>query len=204
MDHIKTYFDMLSRILRDESDGDLMYYLESVNTPEEAMEVIKTLRDKLVDKSTEELEREMWKTKYLTKQDLMDRFEFLIEKQRWFPLWMWEFWDLEEWAEDWADWHWYSHLFREEEEPIAVEIEPLNLKWHPIYEEQFRYKAQHTVNWHEFVAKIWCWKDVFKAFTSDNNEVIVPYRESLEFKTLEEAENYAENILSVRKHFLHP
>lgn len=114
MGHIKTYFDMLSRILREESEWDLMYYLESVDTPEEAMEVIKTLRDKLVDKSTEELEKEMWNTEYLTKQDLMDRFEFLIEKQRWFPLWMWELSDLEEWAKDWADWHWYGHLFEEE------------------------------------------------------------------------------------------
>lgn len=102
---------MLGRILREESDWDLMYYLQNINSPEEAMEVIKTLRDKLVDMSTAELTKEMNKQTYHTKEDLMARFEFIIEKQRNYPLWMWEYSDLEEWAKDWAESNGYSHMF---------------------------------------------------------------------------------------------
>jgi hypothetical protein len=52
---------------------------------------------------------------YPTKEDLLSRFEFIIEKQRGYPLWMWEYWDLEERAEDWARDHWYGYLFRYED-----------------------------------------------------------------------------------------
>ena len=111
MQRIKTYFDMMTRILRQESDWDLMDYLQNISTPEEAMEVIKTLRDKLVDMSTKELEEEMKRSVYQTKEDFMSRFEFIIEKQRGYPLWMWEMSDLEEWAESWARDNWYWHFF---------------------------------------------------------------------------------------------
>lgn len=112
--HIRSYFDMISRILKEESDWDLMYYLDTITTWDEALEVIKTLRNKLVDMSVDELTKSM-EGVYPTKEDLLARFEFIIEKQRGYPLWMWEYWDLEERAEDWANAHWYGYLFKDED-----------------------------------------------------------------------------------------
>lgn len=114
-EHIRTYFDMMSRILRQESDWDLMYYLQNINSPEEAMGVIKTLRYKLVDMSYDELTKEMKKHIYHTKEDLLARFEFIIEKQRGYPLWMWEYSDLEDWASSRAVDNGYWHFFLEED-----------------------------------------------------------------------------------------
>ena len=116
MAHIRNYFEMMTRILREESDGDLMYYLENINKPEEAMEVVRTLRNKLVDMSYNEMTKEMNAVSIQTKEDLLARFEFVVEKQRGYPLWMWEYGDLEEWASSWAEENWYGWLFREEDE----------------------------------------------------------------------------------------
>lgn len=112
--HIRSYFDMISRILKEESEWDLMYYLDTITTWEEALKVIKTLRDKLVDMSVDELTKAM-EGVYPTKEDLLSRFEFIIEKQRGYPLWMWEYWDLEERASSRADGHWYGYLFRDDD-----------------------------------------------------------------------------------------
>lgn len=112
--HIRSYFDMISRILKEESDWDLMYYLDTITTWDEALEVIKTLRNKLVDMSVDELTKSM-EGVYPTKEDLLARFEFIIEKQRGYPLWMWEYGDLEERASSWADNNWYGYLFRDED-----------------------------------------------------------------------------------------
>jgi hypothetical protein len=49
------------------------------------LDVIKTLRDKLVDMSVDELTKSM-EGVYPTKEDLLSRFEFIIEKQRGYPL----------------------------------------------------------------------------------------------------------------------
>lgn len=115
MQHIRNYFDMMSRILRQESDWDLMDYLQNINSPDEAMEVIKTLRDKLVDFSTEEMKKELSKQTYQTKDEFLARFEFITEKQRGYPLWMWEYGDLEEWASSFAEDTWYEKLFEDDE-----------------------------------------------------------------------------------------
>lgn len=112
--HIRNYFDMMSKILREESEGDLMYYLESIDTPQEAMKVIETLRDRLVEMSYNDMTRRMLEQHYDTKTELLARFEFITEKQRGYPLWMWEYSDIEDWASSWAESNWYGYLFREE------------------------------------------------------------------------------------------
>lgn len=106
---------MMIQILREESDWDLMYYLESINTPEQALEVIKTLRNKLVDKSQQELNKEMGKYNFISKENLIGTFATIVEKQRGYPLWMWEYSDIEDWAKAWADDNGYVRLFIEED-----------------------------------------------------------------------------------------
>ena len=113
MGHIKTYFDMLVKILREESDWDLMYYIQSIDTPEIAFSIIKMLDRKIAEMSYNELTREMGKQKFDNKADLLAKFEFIVEKQRGYPLWMWEYSDLEEWAEDWGRNNGYKHLFED-------------------------------------------------------------------------------------------
>ena len=115
MQRIRNYFDMMTRILKEKSDWDLMDYLHNINTPEEAMEVIKSLRYELVDVSYNELKREMSRQTYQTKEELLARFEFIVEKQRWYPIWMWEYSDIEEWAGDWALENGYWHFFLDED-----------------------------------------------------------------------------------------
>lgn len=114
MEHIKTYFNMMNKILRRKSEGDLMYYLECISTPEQAMTVIKSLREDLVKMATEELTKEMNKQTYHNKEDLINRFAHIIEKQRWYPFWMWEYSDLEEWACSRAEDNGYGHLVDED------------------------------------------------------------------------------------------
>ena len=111
MKNIRTLFQMLTQILKDESEWDLMYYLENINTPEEAFKVIKILREKLVDKSLYEMNREMWKQHFISKENLIGTFITIVEKQRGYPLWMWEYSDAEDWAKSWADDNGYWHLF---------------------------------------------------------------------------------------------
>jgi len=113
---------MMIQILREESDWDLMYYLESINTPEQALEVIKTLRNKLVDKGQQELDKEMKKYNFISKENLIGTFATIVEKQRGYPLWMWEYSDIEDWAKAWADDNGYARLFTEEE-PHSYEDE---------------------------------------------------------------------------------
>lgn len=113
MEHIKTYYDMLSRILRSESEWDLMYYLETITTGDEALKIIRTLKDKLIDMAQRELDREMNRRTYTDRDDLIHRFMFIVEKQRGYPLWMWEYWDIEESARYWADDNWYTPLFED-------------------------------------------------------------------------------------------
>ena len=113
---------MMIQILREESDWDLMYYLESINTPEQALEVIKTLRNKLVDKGQQELDKEMKKYNFISKENLIGTFATIVEKQRGYPLWMWEYSDIEDWAKAWADDNGYARLFIEEE-PHSYEDE---------------------------------------------------------------------------------
>ena len=106
---------MMIQILREESDWDLMYYLESINTPGQALEVIKTLRNKLVDRGNYELNKEMNKYNFISKENLIGTFGTIVEKQRGYPLWMWEYSDIEDWAKAWADDNGYAWLFTEEE-----------------------------------------------------------------------------------------
>lgn len=113
MAHIRNRFDMVKRILTEESDGDLMYYLENITTWDEALEVIKTLRKRITDMSLVEMDKEMKKHLYTNKDDLINQFWFIIEKQRNYPLWMGELSDVYEWAEDWAKHNWYAHLFED-------------------------------------------------------------------------------------------
>ena len=106
---------MMIQILREESDWDLMYYLESINTPEQALQVIKILRNKLIDRGNYELNKEMNKYNFISKENLIGTFGTIVEKQRGYPLWMWEYSDIEDWAKAWADDNGYIHLFVEEE-----------------------------------------------------------------------------------------
>lgn len=116
MTKIKNYFQILTPILRELSDGDIMYYLQSITSGEEALEVIKEIRDKLVDESEKELTIKMLQENYNTRDELVARFSTLIEKQRGYPLWMGEYSDLEEWASSWADNHWYGFLYLKDQE----------------------------------------------------------------------------------------
>lgn len=113
---------MMIQILREESDWDLMYYLESINTPEQALEVIKTLRNELVDRGQQELNKEMGKHHFISRENLIGTFATIVEKQRGYPLWMWEYSDIEDWAKAWADDNGYIQLFIEEE-PHSYEDE---------------------------------------------------------------------------------
>ena len=111
MTRIKTHFDMFLRILREESEGDLMYYLQSIDTPQEAFDVIKRLDDRLIDLSNKEFDREMSRETYTTKDELIRRFIYITEQQRGYPLWMWELGDVEDWASSRAEDNGYKHLF---------------------------------------------------------------------------------------------
>lgn len=106
---------MITQILREESDWDLMYYLENINTPGQALEVIKTLRNELVDRGQQELNKEMGKHHFISRENLIGTFATIVEKQRGYPLWMWEYSDVEDWAKVWADDNGYARLFIEQE-----------------------------------------------------------------------------------------
>lgn len=109
--HIKTYFQMLTQILRRESDWDLMYYLEHI-TPQQAYSELVGIKNKLDIMAQEELTKEMNKNGgFFCKEELINTFIRIIEKQRGYPLWMWEYSDLEDWAKGWADDNGYIHLF---------------------------------------------------------------------------------------------
>lgn len=112
---IRNHFQMLLPILRDMSEWDIMYYLESLDTPQEAFTFVKELRDKLLEASERAFTSEMKKHLYSDKEDLINQFVFITEKQRGYPLWMWEMWDVEEWASAWAEDNWYWHLFLDED-----------------------------------------------------------------------------------------
>ena len=111
MTRIRNYFDFLKEILKRESDWDLQYYIQSIRTPEEALSIIKMLDREICNMSYKELTKEMNKHTFTTKEELMNMFGFIVEKQRGYPLWMWEYSDIEDWSSEWANQHWYWHLF---------------------------------------------------------------------------------------------
>lgn len=162
MKNIKTLFQMMIQILREESDWDLMYYLESINTPEEALEVIKTLRNKLVDRGQQELSKEMNKYHFLSKENLIGTFATIVEKQRGYPLWMWEYSDIEDWAWQRALDNHYEFLF--------AELEPADYE-----DELFSYLNHLQFNtYDELCSTIRCW---FK----DEKNVEIKDDECMEF-----------------------
>lgn len=105
----------MTEILKQESDWDLMYYLETIDTWDEALKVIKTLRKRLIDLEQKEMDKEMRNGVYWTKADLVNRFGFIVEKQRGYPLWMWEYSDIEDFASSWASDNGYGYLFRDDD-----------------------------------------------------------------------------------------
>lgn len=115
--HIKTYFQMLTQILRKESDWDLMYYLESylLDNPERTYVFVQKLVEDLRTMSYDELNKGMNKCNFTTKESIIGTFIKIIEKQRGYPLWMWEYSDIEDGAKARADDNGYGYLFIDED-----------------------------------------------------------------------------------------
>lgn len=111
--HIKSYFQMITQILRKESDWDLMYYLESflLDSPQAAYDFVQHLVEQLRNVSYDELDKEMEKHSFTTKEELRRTFSSIVEKQRGYPLWMSEYSDLEDAAKARADDNGYGCLF---------------------------------------------------------------------------------------------
>lgn len=105
---------MLTSILREISDGDIMFYLQDTRR-ENAYEEVKDITDRLVEESNRELTRQMLATQYEDKDRLVANFCKITEEMRGYPLWMWEMWDIEDRASSWAEDNWYWYLFRDED-----------------------------------------------------------------------------------------
>lgn len=111
MQHIRNYYELLSKILRERSEWDLAYWLDSFQNADEVYKEFKIIKAELCEAARKQLDIEMKKKAYQSREDLVNMFWFIIEKQRGYPLWMGELSDIEDWAEDWAEDNWYKFLF---------------------------------------------------------------------------------------------
>lgn len=106
--HIKTYYDFLKEEIR-KRDWDLMSYLEACANDNN---ILRGLINIIYIKAYDELTKEMNENGgFFCKEELINTFIHIIEKQRGYPLWMWEYSDIEDCAKAWADANWYIHLF---------------------------------------------------------------------------------------------
>lgn len=116
MQHIKTQREIFKSVIKEEAD-DVYDFLQLAQWWRE--NYLRDIENKFTDKQNEEL------TKYLKQKlewlsspsrfDLESEFAFWVEKNRWYPLWMWEYSDISEWVSSWADDNWYGFLYSDDD-----------------------------------------------------------------------------------------
>lgn len=114
MQHIRTQREIFRQIVKPHCD-DVYDFLQLANWWKENF--LRDVEREFTDRQNIELTRymthrlsEIWN---LTAQDLDREFVFYIEKNRWYPLWMWELADIEEWALSWAKDNGYGYLYED-------------------------------------------------------------------------------------------
>ena len=108
--HIRTQREILRNILRDKAD-DVYDFLQLANGWKENFLV--EVEKEFSDEQNRELTKYMKSKLYATKDDLMGQFSFWVEKNRGYPIWMWECGDIDEAAESWAEDNGYGYLFED-------------------------------------------------------------------------------------------
>lgn len=108
--HIRTQRQILRQVLRWKAD-DVYDFFQLANGWKENF--LTEVEKEFSDEQNRELARYMNSKIYTTKDDLLGEFVFWVEKNRGYPLWMWELWDIEEAVEMWARDNWYGHLFED-------------------------------------------------------------------------------------------
>ena len=116
MRHIRTQREIFKQVIKENAD-DVYDFLQLANWWRENF--LRDIEREFTDKQNEEL------TKYMIQKlqwiqnpavwDLEEEFSFWIEKNRGYPLWMWELSDISEWAEFWAKDNGYGYLYRNED-----------------------------------------------------------------------------------------
>lgn len=116
MTHIKTQREIFRSIVKEYAD-DVYDFLQLAQWWRE--DFLKNIEREFTERQEKELTRYLvqklqWIPNH-TVWDLEEAFTIRVEKNRGYPLWMWELSDVSEWAEFWARDNGYGYLYRDDD-----------------------------------------------------------------------------------------